>query len=341
MIEPYGDGPVYINANGSSRFYINAEYVIFDGLESRQLIFDGTNLNSQQILVYPTQSSNYVTLSRIVARNSNLKVNDGTGVNVGMVGHGMKLYNSEIYSSASVGVYGMCGDNQEIRNNIVYDNYGSGIQYNPHAGTNACPGTDKSDEITIAGNIVYGNGFLRPAQTRPGITLLANENELYDVYVYNNIVYNNKYAGIQVADYSHINARIYNNTVYKNVDRGFYVEDGATVDIRNNIVYDNGGGGSNNWIPSSWGGYRGPDCSTCSNNITTNPGFVSTSLSSNDFLKISASINGYDTNPPVSIDYFGMSRDASSPDIGAHEFGTIEKTATKVPSPVIKKVSIE
>jgi hypothetical protein len=66
-----------------------------------------------------------------------------------------------------------------------------GLFVNPHTSDDSC------DETFIAGNVNYKNGSGGSAGERPGISLLSSSNCLYDIYVYNNLLFGNQTAGIK------------------------------------------------------------------------------------------------------------------------------------------------
>jgi len=321
VIEAFGDGDAIIDVNGTDRFILNGSYIIFEGGANRQLIFDGSGQTSGAKTIYPDFYTSHNTFTRCIIRNtgrsqSGPPYTDWSTCNIQGRGDYFRVLNCIIEGGAAVGYYGEDGDFHEIRNNIVRNNGGTGIQYNPHE-TNPLV---SNDEVTISGNLIYGNGFQFEA-IRPGITLASSTNRLYDVYIYNNFIWGNKTCGIKKEnDPVSSNVRVWNNTVYNNVDNGFWFKSGGSMDIRNNIVVNNG--------PDSWSNWAvGPYDSNASNNIVTMPAFASTSVSSPDFLKLSASATtavnqGANlSQTAVTMDIFGISRIANSPyDIGAHEY---------------------
>lgn len=306
VIEAFGNGNAIIDCNGSSQFGIRGSYIIIDGGQDKLLIFDGGGLETYKkpLRFY---GGDHITISRVIVRNIGQDSGAFGGANIEIDGDYAKIYNSIITNSCSVGIYGVNGKYHEIRNNLIYNNEGSGIQYNPHeAGFSA-------DEVTIAGNMIYDNGFTGPAGIRPGITITG---VTYDTYIYNNMVWGNKKYGIQTGAGT---PKVYNNTLYGNIDAGFRLHNGAVA--KNNICYNNGSG---NWID---GDYLGPNEGGSSNNITTNPTFASTNKNDDVFLKLRSTstdaINqGYNlSSKGISDDFFGNPRPLESGyDIGAHEY---------------------
>ncbi|NCQ54683.1 hypothetical protein GW777_06860 [Candidatus Peregrinibacteria bacterium] len=223
VIEAFGDGNATFTLTGSEGFIITDSYVIFDGVSNRQLVFDGTNQGDKIIFQPYGSATNHLTLSRLTIKNAGLiAASSWSTAGIRVYGDYMKIYNCEVYGSSGVGIYGVSGKYHEVRNNIVHDNYGTGIQYNPH------PAGVSADEVTVAGNAIYGNGKLfgdcettNVNDCRPGISILSNENSLYNIYIYNNILWDNHEAGIKVDNpATNMVARIYNNTVYNNIVYG-------------------------------------------------------------------------------------------------------------------------
>ena len=353
IIEAYGDGDVILLCGTRNSLEITGSYLIFDGGLNRQLIVDGsTQSGGGEHLIYPYgPSTEYVTLSRLVARdNGKLKSRaiadeDWSTVSVAGYGNYLKIYNSEVYGSYAAGIYGGMGDYQEVKNNIVHDNCGVGIQYNPHDTNADYKGKTiaSSDEITISGNLVYNNGHCWTDEIRPGITILSNINTLYDIYVYNNIIWGNKVAGIETSNYNNIRARIYGNTIFNNTDFGLLIKTEDII-IKNNIIYGNGPSGSadfsisayNNRINYSSIDFKNNLVGTLKNThsdlsqfaigniIATNPQFISTNSVSSDYLKFSSTSPAIDSGtsiPLVTTDFFGTPRpQGTGYDIGAYEY---------------------
>jgi hypothetical protein len=236
---------------------------------------------------------------------------DWTPVGIQGVGNNFKLYNSEITDCCGAGYYGQWGNVHEIRNNIFHANGGTGLQYNPHGTTGNGYSADVGT-VYISGNLIYGNGkFFENA--RPGITTASSDNAIDTIYVYNNLIWDNQECGIkQENDHTSSTIYYYNNTVNNNVNENFWLKSGPTYYLRNNISSNNNGSDS----------ISGASAST---NWGTSPTYVSTTVASDDYLKLAVGStteidNGYDTSAVVTIDYWGNARDANI-DIGAYEYG--------------------
>ncbi len=312
VIEAFGDGIATFSPTGGQRNYITGDYVILDGGADRELVFDGDAQDADQVTLYLNAASNYCTVSRCVVKNAALTTGAGfSTINIGissLVG-GHKVYNCLIHNSASIGVYIINGTNIEVRNNIVRDNWGSGIQCNPHSG-------DAVSDVIVSGNLIFGNGFIRTS-VRPGLTYLG---DIASITTKNNILWNNKAMSTFSSDNGAGNQIVYNNTWYNNVDGGvrFNESNSTTFDIQNNIIYSNG---ATNWDESSGVYIKEADTESV-NNLTTDPSFVSVTVADATYLTInSGSTDAYEqgtTLGSVTVDYFGNTRDAPY-DIGAHE----------------------
>ncbi|MEN8232567.1 MAG: right-handed parallel beta-helix repeat-containing protein [Thermodesulfobacteriota bacterium] len=142
-----------------------------------------------------------------------------------------------------------------IRNNVIYDNYGTGISNAPNATAlvmdnelfeNRFPGADEakgdlvgagigvreSGRPIIDNNVCYRNGV-----GIGGLNLDSHDRELI---IRNNILYNNKTAGIGLrpisSEKSNIRAVIENNKVYGNLLGGMRLSKMDSVVVRYNTV---------------------------------------------------------------------------------------------------------
>ena len=145
-----------------------------------------------------------------------------------------------------------------IRNNVIYDNYGSGISNAPHAIAlvtdnelfdNRFPGADEAKgELVGAGigiresgrpiidnNVCYRNGV-----GIGGLNLDSHDRELL---IRNTILYNNKTAGIGLrpvsSEKSNIRVVIENNKLYGNLAAGMRLSKMDSVVVRYNTVSNN------------------------------------------------------------------------------------------------------
>lgn len=199
----------------------------------------------------------------------------------------------------------------------VHDNMGYGIHlYEANAGT-AGFSTDLSQ---VTRNKVYSNG--KSATVYSAGILLSAGNTLLCA---NNILWNNKNAGIEVGYSLVTNAKVYNNTLYNNGGYGIDIRsDATTVLITNNIVYSNSGGTIND---------EGASGVVLTTNLTTDPTFVSVSGLDFHIQTTSAAKDAGTTLGDVTVDYDGGTRPFNAIyDIGAFEFGA---TPADVPAPPV------
>jgi len=305
-IEAFGDGNATFNT--SSRIQVLGSYVVFDGGADRELVFNQDNTLSFRM------RGDYITVRRCHFRDGGQNYGgQASGSNLSMGSSYGKVYNNLITDADDEGIYVNLTDgggsivNAEIRNNIITSR-GTGIQFNPHSYSGTVNGT-----TVVSGNYIYSGGSYYGGNLRAAIVLFSSDNKLKDtVNVFNNMIYD-YYYGIKAPDggpMSGVTFNIFNNTIYDSGSDDFQIASnaGGTYYIRNNISTGSRSISStgNSVTQSDW---------------ELSPSFVSTNSSSDDFLKITASNNGYDTNGPVTDDYFGYIRSLSAPDIGADEYG--------------------
>ena len=324
VIEPSGDGNVDFQPAGSDICRINGDHVIFDGGEKRQMGIDGDGVADGNYVLRIAGS--YVTLHRLHMYDAGLDAHGANGgqFNIGTEGNYVRINNCTIENGFSGGIYVYGGSYTEIRNNIVCGNNGAGIQVNPHGDAGA--GKVDGDEIVISGNAVYGNGIMHE---KPGIAFLSSDgNHLYDIYIFNNLVWDN-HTGIKRSansDQSNINGRVFNNSIFGSITYNLLIQNGGNSEIRNNNTSGVG------WADRFEGTY------VESNNVT-DPLYASTNEDDNGFLKPTAKNIGYNTTTAIPFfidDYNGNARDSSAIDIGAFRFQieppdniTVELTSTE------------
>ena len=238
----------------------------------------------------------------------------GTNISIGG-GDGIRILNSNIYGCVSAGIYVQRGLNVDIKNNLIYDNGGQAIQLNPHNADLIV------ENVEITGNAIYDNG---DNIERGGIAVINSAvfdtTYVNNVLIANNLIWGGAQDGILIGQSSPVGriggVAVYNNTIYSNDRYGILVvenADGFTDPIiRNNISYNNVSGN-----------IGGAGSYTASNNIVADPSFVSITPTDDTFLTVDVPTAGYDTNPPVDLDYLGESRGSISPNIGAYENGTL------------------
>jgi parallel beta-helix repeat protein len=311
-------------------------YIIFDGGPNRNIVFDGHALNLKTNL--QTFGSN-ILLYRIKISNNLLDLPGslGTNLSIGSGSNNLRIYNCEITNSTSAGLYVQGGDNIEVRNNLIHGNYGAGFQINPHTTGHT------ATNITIEGNAFYNNGYLRAG----GRSHIEVVNTLYTddtsyvkgVLIANNTIWDGNIAGIHICNSEGGivgGVEVYNNTIYSNVNDGIILSACTSRPgfdspvIKNNIIYQVGGELINN---------AGGLDYISSNNLFTNPNFLSVDSVSQDFLRLNSSSGAIDTGMNVDIagDFLDTPRPQGSDfDIGAYEYsvGQADTTSPNVPSGV-------
>jgi hypothetical protein len=185
---------------------------------------------------------------------------------------------------------------------------------------------------------VYNNSSSAP----DGIVVSTEQGgQASNVNIFNNLVYNNEYAGIWITDWmggakegAKGNIQILNNTIYNAAGVGLkvsakkYISTSSLITINNNLLYKNGSGISASGQVSQ------------NNNFVGDPKFVSTDPNNTDFLKLSSTSPAIDFGIPTfapSNDYAGINRpQGNGYDAGAYEYdnGTAPITnPTTTPQP--------
>jgi hypothetical protein len=278
-------------------FRVAADWIIFDGLSqsSPQLTFRGDS--GADVSMRVNHGVEDIVIRRLEIL-SDICPSPCAGLRVN--GHNIYVYNNDIHdSNGSHGIY-FNGDETGLdgtvygKGNLVHDNDRNGIQFNPHEANEIIT------DAVLSGNAVYDN-------TESGIYLGSTSSGsagIFGIDIYNNLTWGNaggSDGGLHVSSPSgsFSDIVVYNNSFYDEVEWDW---SGGTC--RNNNYTSISGSGS----PS------------VSSNNDTSPSYESVNDADADFLQITASNNGYDTNPPVTIGYFGNTRSSSAPDIGAHEY---------------------
>jgi len=184
-----------------------------------------------------------------------------------------------------------------VQNCEVYANAAYGIHvYNGTSGQRA------------DGNIVRGNFVHDNSTYGAGSGIIASSGSGNTVY--NNVVWNHRGPGIEVAWANPTGTKVYHNTVCKNGIGISIGSDSASATIGNNAVYNNTTAIKNQGSSTAlW------------NNLTSDPGFVN--LNYNDYRLRSGSpaINAGIPLSEVLVDILGVVRpQGSGVDIGAYEY---------------------
>jgi hypothetical protein len=193
-----------------------------------------------------------------------------------------------------------------FKNNKVHHNAGYGFHlYTGSAMT--------ANNNTIDGNDVYNNSTM--SGSSPGILLDYGSGNR----AMNNIVRGNK-NGIQVGNPFRLTAtalgtKVYNNTIYSNLPGvGINIaKSSSQADVKNNIVYKNGG-----TI------YNTGSSTTNTSNFTTDPRFVDEVSANFKLQPTSPAVNQGLLLSEVTSDIAGVSR----PQLGAHDMGAFEYSSS-------------
>jgi hypothetical protein len=289
------------------------QYLIFD-----RLVFDGSGLSGA---TYESDGRSHnwghninSDAHHIRFQNGEIKNVDGVGVAwygsaSGAYSANLEVINSKIYNNRSHGFY-ISSANNLIAGNDIYSNFGIGVQVYNEDTQSGVNGT------IIRNNKIHDNDLIR--QWGSALTLNHGQNR----QVYNNLIYNN-YGGLDVSR-SSSNDKIYNNSIVNNQGSvGVFLSTGTSASaIQNNIIWQNSGGTITNNATGS----------TISNNLTTDPKFLSTI----DFhlQSSSSAINTGATLSTVTTDFDGVTRpQGSAYDIGAYEYtGTVPTPDTTAPT---------
>lgn len=173
---------------------------------------------------------------------------------------------------------------------------------------------------------VYNNSSSAP----DGIVVSAEQGgQVDDIRIFNNLVFNNDYAGIWVTDWmsgnegSKGNIQIINNTIYGAANAGIiisakkFVNSTSLITVNNNILNNNGLGIVVNGTPNN-------RISQNNNLISGDPKFLSIDPANAGFLKLTSAsnlaIDKGTSNFAPTTDYMGTNRPQGGGfDIGAYE----------------------
>lgn len=278
-------------------------YLIFENL-----VLDGINMPNKT--GFQIDSKNH----HFTLRNLEIKNFKYHGLYV--AGNYVQVINCTIHDQISVsgasgerwyGVYFHNGSNGLLQGNKVYSNPGGGLHIYPGPISN----------LIVRGNAIYNNNRLSSSAIGGIIVMGSSASSISNTQIYNNLVYRNGTSSASAASGIRIDTstgtKVLNNTVYGNKTYGLQVTGSAKSTVfQNNISYGNGRGNY-----SSSGG----SSTTYTNNLTTDPKFVS--ASSNNFLLQSSSpaINKGVKLSSVPNDYKNTSRPrGASHDIGGYEY---------------------
>jgi hypothetical protein len=261
-----------IKARGNRGWFIFENLVldgISGGLASGWSLRDGNHdfiLRNLEIKNFKNISAVYVSASNITIQNCRLHDQISTNGQPG---------------TRHYGVYFHDGSNGIIEENDIYNNAGGGIQVYGQSGS--------INNVTIRNNKIHDNNTWPDVPVGGIVVSLSTlATSLTNVYIYNNLIYNNGSAvstfatgaapGLRV-DSGATGTKIWNNTIYRNKGYGVKIDSSSTrgTALQNNIVFANTTGAI----------YNAATDSTIDHNLTTDPNF--TNAAANDFTLRSSS----------------------------------------------------
>ena len=286
-----------IKARGETHRYLIFENLVLDGSNT-------TNKTNWQI-----RGGNH----HFILRNLEIKNFKATGLFI--VANDVQVINCTIHDQITVGTsrhYGIylgSGSNVMIQGTRIYNNPGGGIHvYN-----------GPISNLTIRNNALYNNNGMSSSSVGGILVWGKSSSIISSTKIYNNLSYKNgtssgsgPASGILVGPYTS-GTKVWNNTVYGNkgygVQIGFDTTTKSTV-VQNNISYGNGKG---NYINKG-------SSTTYTNNVTTDPKFVSVSSNNFQLQSSSPAANKGVNLSSVPNDYRNVARPkGASHDIGGYE----------------------
>lgn len=268
LIRPWGGSAVTFNRGGANQGLngvSNAcQYIIIDGGDPSNgtILFEFFNDDNCDVCYSLAITGSNITVARVKAHSNGTirpelfavcNTNNETCNNVGFIN--VEMYDNNAASDQSNAIYyGACDGNGScainngfIKNSIIRNQSGEGIEANPRV---------QSSGMTITGNAIHNvgkNSCSSSWDCRPGITLFINQSGTFDdVVVANNLIWNTGVGCIwdsTDATGAH-KTQIYNNTCYdyhKSTASGVCVQGicssatNSVAIVRNNIIYATNG----------------------------------------------------------------------------------------------------
>lgn len=293
--EPVVGGYGPIKARGTRGYLIFENFTI-----------DGINMPNQTGWQIDNKNHHFIL------RNLEIKNVRSSGVYV--AGNDIQIINCAIHDQISpsgvpgeryYGIYFHNGANGLIQGNKIYNNPGGGLQLYPGPISN----------LVVRGNTIHNNNRLASSAVGGIILYGSSSNRISNTKIINNLVYRNGTSssgaanGIRVAYTT--GTKILNNTVYGNKTYGLRIDSSnSSTAVQNNISYGNGTG---NYSNSGSG-------TTYTNNLTTDPKFVSASSNNFQLQSGSPAANKGIFLSSVPNDYRNLPRPrGSTHDIGGYE----------------------
>ena len=238
-IEFFAEPGVSINAASTVR---KRDGIALDGINlegASHVIIDGFSIAGMPEAAVRTVgfSNNFAT--NVTVRNVTATNNGVWGIFTGHVNNLLIESNTTSGSIDEHGIYvSNSGDNPVIRNNVSFNNHGSGIHMN---GDLSQGGDGIISGALISGNRIYNNAIPNAENPMLGGGSGINMDGVQNSRIENNLVYNNHASGISL--YSEDGAAgstgnvVVNNTVHQPSDGrwALNIRDGST----NNTAYNN------------------------------------------------------------------------------------------------------
>jgi len=291
--EPLAGGYGPIKARGASG------YLIFENF-----VLDGINMPAAT--GWQITSSNH----HFVLRNLEIKNFRYNGIYT--AGNDIQVINCKIHDNKPptstgyyYGIYASRGSNLLIQGNQIYNNSGGGLHLYP--GPLAAP--------LIKNNSIHNNNYQAKSPVGGIILYGSSSGAISNAKVYNNLVYRNgtsssgSATGIRL--HNTTGTKLLNNTIYANKTYGLQVSSNNSSTVaQNNIIYGNSAGNYSNLSSST----------TYTNNITTDPKFVSASSNNFQLQSSSPAVNKGVFLSTVPNDYRNIARPkGATHDIGGYE----------------------
>ena len=293
--EPISPGYGPIKARGKRG------YLIFENL-----VLDGINAANKTGWQFPKENHHFIL--------RNLEIKNFRFNALFIEANDIQVIGCTIHDQISVsgatgerwyGIYFHHGTNGLIQGNKIYNNPGGGMQVYPGPISN----------LKVRGNAIYNNNRLASSSVGGIIVQGTSSTTVYNTQIYNNLVYRNgtsssgNASGILMGPYAS-GTKIWNNTVYGNKTWGLQIGKASSTVLQNNISYGNGAGNY----------YNGGSSTTYTNNVTTDPKFVSASSNNFQLQSSSPAANKGVKLSGVPNDYRNVARPkGATHDIGGYE----------------------
>lgn len=289
--EPISGGYGPIKARGT-RGYLIFENFVLDGI------------NMPPATGWQIDGSNH----HFVLRNLDIKNFRYNGLYT--AGNDIQVINCKIHDNKPptstgyyYGIYANRSSNLLIQGNQIYNNSGGGLHLYPGPHSNPI----------IRNNSIMHNNYQARASVG-GIILYSSAGPISNAKIYNNLVYRNGTSssgpatGIRLVNTT--STKVWNNTIYGNKTYGLQISSGSSTTAQNNILYGNGTANYSNHGSNT----------TYTNNVTTDPKFMSASSNNFQLQSSSPAANKGVALSSVLNDYRNVPRPkGATHDIGGYE----------------------